>query len=618
MVLRRWFIILLWMLPLAATAQVEETVEQWMEETDDALAAGDMNDLLLQLQSQPVNINDTSAMASLPLITPFQLKALKYYILLHGQLLSLKELRFIPTFDSVTVAALAPYVTAAPYQPQRRWRLTDGRHSLVTGVGGTMEQADGYSNGKYEGDNLHALLCYNYNLYNHINLRLTLDKDPTEAWGRHNYYGYHLMMSDIGRLERLIIGRYNLQFGQGLALWTGFRPFNLTGASPLRFGAGVRQASAFYEEGYQEGIAARVRIGRGLRLSAFGSRNDGETLAGGHLDYRRGNLILGLTAAYILLDDSLQSREYVYNYHRFRGKQQLNTGMDATYQWRGMTLYGEVAIGENLAPAAIGGFQMKINGNNRFGASYRYYHPQYHNLYAQGYAIGSTQGEEGVSLDIESRLPFGISLLGSLDMHVFSTLRYANYTPSTGDWLRVQLGKSWGNISNTIRYTYRMKERNIPNLDSTLYLGEQTVRQQLQGEIKGSWGRWTVTTRAIGVTFDSENGSEQRGWLVNLAARYAHRHLQVSAAIAYFDVEDYYARIYLRESNIQYNWSMPALYGRGLRGHLLLRYRLNQHWGIAAKYTLTCLPGQESIGSGDARTTGPVRQTWFVQLRCSF
>ena len=142
MVLRRWLIVLLLLLPLTAGAQVEEALEQWVEETDDSQAAADLSDLLLQLQAHPVNLNDTLAVAQLPFITPFQFKALRNYILLHGQLMSHKELLFIPGFDSSTVALIEPFTTVAPYSPQKRLRLLDGRHNIVIGIGGTVEQAE--------------------------------------------------------------------------------------------------------------------------------------------------------------------------------------------------------------------------------------------------------------------------------------------------------------------------------------------------------------------------------------------------------------------------------------------------------------------------------------------
>lgn len=603
MVLRNWKIVLLTLfllLPMAGVAQVEEDLEQWVEETEETGAVADLNDLLIELQERPVNINDTHAVAALPFITPFQAKALSNYILLNGQLLSLKELRYVPGFDSNTVALLRLVAKAEPYHPQTTWHLKDGHHQVVTGIGGTVEQAQGYRNGRYEGDNLRAMLLYKYQLNNKIEVRLVADKDPTEAWGKSNYYGYHLMVTDVGRLKKLVVGRYSLQFGQGLTLWTGLRPFNLTGSTPLRYSGGVRAASAFYETGYQEGVAAKVDVGRGVYLTAFGSWLEEENMAGARIDYRHGNLAAGLTTVYSNNDS-------------------LHAGIDAVWQRGKTTLYGEVAVGTNGKPAAIGGVQIQADSRNRFGVSYRYYHPEYHNLHAQGYAIGGTQGEQGVTLSAESRLPLDLTLLVSLDAHRFPTLRYANYRPSTGNWLRMQLGRQWGqHISTTLRYSYRQKERNIPNYDSALYVGEETVREQLQGEVKGVMGQWTLSARGNYVRFDSEHGEPQQGWLAGLTARYTASKIQATAAVAWFDVDNYYARIYFSESNLQYFWSMPALNGRGLRAYTVVRWHLAQHLTIAAKYALTWLPGETSMGSGNSLTEGPLRQNWFLQLRSSF
>ena len=99
-----------------------------------------------------------------------------------------------------------------------------------------------------------------------------------------------------------------------------------------------------------------------------------------------------------------------------------------------------------------------------------------------------------------------------------------------------------------------------------------------------------------------------------MSARYTRRALQATAAAAWFDVDGYYARIYYNENHLQYAWSIPVLTGRGLRGYVLVRYTLGQ-LTLAAKYAILWHPGAEAIGSGDARTEGPVRQTWMVQLR---
>jgi hypothetical protein len=620
MVLKRWFILLmLAVAPVVLRAQSVEGLEDWVEETGDTWAAGEMSDQWQQLLAQPVNLNDSAAVADLFLLSPFQRQALRNYIVLHGQLLSHAELLFVPGFDSAMVALLQPVTVTTPYTPSRRLRLADGRHSLLGAVGGTVERAAGYSNGHYEGDGLRALMCYNYNLQDKVEVRLVADKDADEAWGHGNFVGYHLMVNDVGRLERLIVGRYNLQFGQGLTLWTGLRPFNLLGGAPLRYGSGVRPAVTFYEEGYQEGVAARIRLSRALRLSTFGSRTEGEWLGGGHVEWRRGGLAVGLTALATLLDSAAVPVERLYTEHAFRGSRLFNGGLDLMWQWRRMTLYGEGAVDGDGHLAAIGGVVVRADHRHRVGLTARWYDPDYHNLHAQGYAIGSTQGEHGVSLDAESRLPLNLVVLASVDLHRFPSLRYADYSPSTGEWLRLQLSRQWaGGITSTLRYAYRRKERNIPNIDSTFYLGENTVRQQWQCEVKAVRGPWTLTGRGVYALYDSEAATRQGGGLVSLAARYSLRHLQASAALAWFDVDGYYARIYISESNLQYAWNMPALYGRGWRGHAVLRYSVNERLQMAAKYALTWMPGEDSIGSGDSQTDGPCRQTWMLQLRWRF
>lgn len=619
MVLKRWLIVWVLQLPLMTMAQQEEPLEAWVEETGDTWAAGEMSDQWKQLLVHPVNLNDSAAVAELPLLTPFQRQALHNYIVLHGQLLSHKELLFVPGFDSTIVSLLNPVSVTEPYSPPHRWRLADGHHSLLTALGGTVEQAAGYRDGSYAGDNLRALLCYGYSLGGKIDLRLVADKDPGEAWGRGNFVGYHLLVTDVGRLERLIVGRYNLQFGQGLTLWTGLRPFNYVGSTPLRFGGGVRPAVAFYEEDWQEGIAARVRVGRGLRLSSFGSYANGECLGGGHLEWRRGNLIVGLTATYTALDSAVVVRDLPYTQHYFRGTQFFNGGVDAVWQWHRLMLYGEGAVDGDGHPAAIAGLLLDADSRLRLGVSARYYHPDYHNLHAQGYTFGSTQGEQGVSLDAESRLPWKLTGRMSLDVYRFASLRYADYSPSAGEWLRMQVERQWGGrFTATLRYASRRKERNVPNIDSTLYLGESTVRRQWQCEMKAVVGSWTLTARGIYALYDSEAAARQGGGLVSLAARYSRQRMQASAALAWFDVDGYYARIYISESNLQYAWSMPALYGRGWRSHAVVRYSVSEQLQVAAKYTLTYMSGAATIGSGSAQTDGPCRQTWMLQVRWNF
>lgn len=622
LLLRRVIILLLLALPLVATAQVDDAVEQWVEEHGSDGNVSEWSDLLLQLADNPVNLNDTIAVASLPFLSPFQVKALRNYILLYGQLLSIGELRMVPGFDSTIVAMILPLVKVEPYVQKKHHgigeMLRQGRHTLVTGLGGTVEQAKGYENGKYEGDNLRGLVCYRFNYDNRVVLQLSADKDPAEAWGKDNFHGYSLTLSNFGRMSKLVVGRYNLQFGQGVTMWTGFEPFSLIGDSPVRYAKGVKAASSFYEEGWQEGLATTLDLGRGFSLSAFGSRANEEWMGGGHVELRHGNLVLGVTVSASILDDSVRLRNYVYNQDYFRGDRAGALGVDVLWQRGRLLLLGEVATDAEGHPAGIGGMRLGLGSDNSIGIAVRHFDPCYHNLHTAAYSIGSrTANEQGVSLDGRFRLPLGITALASADVHRFPKVRYGCYAPSTGSKWQLQLGRAVGRQSEaTVRYMLRHQQRNVPGTSGKVI--ENTLRHQLQGRYLFNHGPWRFTTRVILTWFNTEASGNQHGWLASQEVRYSRGRWQTAVQAAWHDINGYYARIYLSESNLQYAFSIPMLQGRGLRASAVVRFDAARWLNLSFKYSLIARPGVDIIGSDNAATSGPVRQTWHLQLRWKF
>lgn len=608
---------------MAAAAQTDVSIEDWVDELGSEADASELSDLLLHFADHPVNLNDTASLASLPFLSPFQIRSLHNYILLYGQLLSVRELLMVPGFDSLFVSSIEPLVKAEPYEdqglPSVAEMLRRGHHTLVTGLGGTVEQAEGYSNGRYDGDNLRGLVCYRFSYGHQVSLQLSADKDPTEGWGGYFSCNFSLSLSDIGRLEHMVLGRYNLQFGQGVALWTGFAPFSVLGTPPVRYAKGIRAASPFAEEGWQQGVAATVRLARGLSLSAFGSRTDGEWMGGSHLTLRRGSFILGLTAAASLLDDSLQLRDYVYNQDRFRGDRTAVLGLDALWQSGRTLLFGEAATDAESHLAALGGARLSVGGGNSIGLTLRHYDARYHALHAAAYALSSTRNEQGISLDAQLQLPFRLTALLAADLHRYPSLRSSSYAPSSGAWLRLQLSRQLGSHAEaSLRYNHRLQQRNVPGSDSIAYRSEPTLRQQLQALFRLTHGPWRFTTRAILCRFDAEVSGSQHGWLLAQEARYSHGRWNGSLQAAWHNIDGYYSRITLSESSLQYAFSIPSLQGRGLRLAAVVRCDIGRCLNLSLKYTLTARPGADAIGSGDAATNGPLRQTWHLQARFAF
>lgn len=423
-------------------------LEQWAEQNDSETVPDDLIELLQDYHTDPINLNDThsTALLDLPFITEYQYEIIKAYVEQNGEMVSLSELYLLNGFDPATVRLLRHFVTVAPVEtiPKLSLKevLTRGRSNLVVVSRTTFPCAEGYADSSYLGSPYRFYIRYLYKYSDRVAFQLSADKDPGEAFGGgsnpsgFDYYGYYLMLNDFGILHRAIVGKYQLQFGQGLTLWSGFAPWMLSSKPFWRYGQGIKPASALCEYGYLNGAAATLGVSRHTELTLFYSfvRRDattntaldslgaattyyqslynsgyhrsetemakkdllGEHLAGGRLQYRRTHLMAGATATWLTFENAIVPASYVYNTFAFAGQHIANAGMDVSYRYRRLLLFGEVASSwsdstqammqrsDYLPIAAVVGTQLNINASSTFSLAYRYGSPLYHNLHACG------------------------------------------------------------------------------------------------------------------------------------------------------------------------------------------------------------------------------------------
>lgn len=610
--LRQFLLLLIFTLPLVAAAQVDlsSDVEQWLEDGGSATAGEQLADLVESLREKPVNINDTNdlRLQELGFLTPFQTLALKVYIQRYGRLSSLGELYFVAGFDSSSVRRLEPLVVVEP---------VDGRDLLnisnllsyphlhwLAGVTATVPEPDA-------DDPLRFYSRLRVDFSDKIQLQLSADRDPGEHWlSGDDFYSGHLMLNNLGHLHRFVAGRYNLQFGQGLALWTGFAPFSVVGQSPFRLAQGIRPASAFAESGYLQGVAATVGIVRGLEATAFYSSDDGNRLGGANVTYRAGGLKVGLTAAYLSLADSASPRNYPYNFYAFRGRDCQNVSLDAAWTWRNVLLFAEAAVDGDGSPAAIAGARFMAGSSTAFGIAGRHYASDYYAPFAAAAGLQSnTANEQGVRLDFCTELPTRTALLATADIARFPYLRYGAYSPTNGADIRLQVNQPIGpKVKLSVRYRHRLKERNGVVEPQPNYLTEQTIRRQWQADVTYSDGEWQTLTRVQYILFTCEMHDDVHGFLLAQDLRYRPRQspLSLVARVALFDAEAYDAAIYMSESDLAYNFGTQMLLHQGLRAYFVASYDLGPHVNISAKYAFTARASDDDI------------HTFKIMLRMNF
>lgn len=666
------------LMPYAWQSYLELLVEGGEDET-----AEELMELYETYREMPANVNDTLlSLRDFPFVSDLQRERLKAYVLLYGPLLSAEELYAINGFDSMTVELLRPLVTFKPIDTAQRATLkeilTHGHSNLVLGMGGTVEEARGYRDSIYEGDNLRLMWRYYFRYKDRVQLQLAGDKDPGEAFFAasqqkgFDFYGYSLMVNDIGKgrgayIQRLVLGQYHAQWGQGLTLWSGFGPRASWETGISRHSAGIRPNGAFTEYGYLRGAAVAIALPRHWSLSLAYSYVDrdatlprkeredtvqsiynsgyhrteteikkrnqlGEHLIGGHLEYRNSNLQIGLTGAATLLKKVIEPATYVYNDNAFRGNSNINVGLDAAYRHGRLLLFGEAAICANhafdsavanISPAAVVGGEFVFNNRHRASLLMRYYSPTYHNLHAIALGQSSTpQNEMGIGCHYQGRLPLGITAAGMADWFYFPHMKYLAYAPTHGQEYRLMLSRpvEWAKgLSVHVRYRYKEKGRNIT--PSTMvdgkYMLEQTYRHQVQGDIAYSSGAWRLVTRIGYAHYHGDETGADKGLLLYQDIQYRPQHipLTVAARVAWFDVDDYEARLYTVESDFIYQYNSAVFQNEGYRCYLVARYDITPHWNIGIKYGLTAYTDRDTFGSGYDLIDSNHRQQWRIQMR---
>ena len=533
----------------------------------------------------------------------------------------------------------------------------------MVGLNGTVERARGYQEGIYEGDPYRLYWRYRYRAGSHVQLQLSGDKDAGEALFAgsqsqgFDHYGFHLLLNDMGRLRRLIVGNYNLQFGQGVTLWTGFAPYSLPGLMDYRSARGITAASAFAEYGYLTGVAATVSLYAPWEVSLFyahtmldatvtstlaDSTMDGlpvvqsiyrsgyhrtetelkkrdqleEDVYGANVSYRGKNLRLGLTGYGMALSKYIQPGNYRYNYYYFSGHENANVGIDAAYRYRNVIAYGEASVSQNGHKAAITGFDYLYGANNRLGLSLHRYDAWYWNLHANALAVGSnTRNEDALMLTATNTLPLRLRMESSLAWARFPEMRSTAYSSSHAFDVRTRLSRPLGDdFSMALLYRYKRQDANVKE-DGDYWL-VPFHRHQCQVDFRCDVGDWHYGLRLAWVDYrlDSEHAN---GLLVHGDVRWKPVMLpvSVSARMSAFNVSDYDARIYAVENGLAFDNSGTFFYHRGIRCYAVVHYDLNRWIAFAFKYSITRYLDDSLFGTGyDALETNH-RQQWHLQMR---
>ncbi len=449
------------------------TQELFAEITSDQVPYEDLYETLLQYYQTPLNLNTATReqLRALLLLSEAQISALLTHRTATGELLSVYELQAVAGFDLRTIYRVAPFITvrSADVNGQRGplWQRikSEENNLLLLRYERVLQARKGYTpadtfqgrlTSRYLGSPDKLVLRYRVSHTRDFSLGFAAEKDAGEplAWGPGrrqfgaDYVSAHFVVQERGRLRTLALGDYQLQFGQGLLLSSGFAVGK--GAETIttlrRSSVGIRPYAALLENTFFRGAAATYQFTRRLAATAFGSykrvdanlqqRADSlavfdefssglqltglhrtateranrqrlaETVGGGNLEYssREGSFSAGLTAVGTHYGTPLLKRDEPYNLHEFRGQNNLSLGLHYSYAWRNLLLFGETARSSGGGVGTVNGLLASLAANVDAAVLVRHYAPDFHTLYGNALSENTRNiNETGLYLGLKVR-----------------------------------------------------------------------------------------------------------------------------------------------------------------------------------------------------------------------
>ncbi|MCC5915916.1 MAG: helix-hairpin-helix domain-containing protein [Cryomorphaceae bacterium] len=626
-------------------------------------------------REQKININtaDRMTLAEFPFLNAFQINNILQYIKKNGPLLAPYELMAIKAMDLETAKQLSEFIYFGSGSPKKiPWKkmFKYGRHNTLTRWQRVLNEQEGYkrrrvyeSTGEsqgthYLGDPNRFFARHRFTFSRHIQMGLTLEKDPGEPWQNpigFDFLSGHIAIMDVGHLKRLVVGDFQAQFGQGLALWSSmaFSKSAMT-LNSQRFSRGVYGYTGADENRFFRGTAATIQWGK-TTVSGFYSNkgfdasipsNDPEVrnglqwsglhrtptelanknsltiqTIGGNIQRDFGDFHLGITAVDHQLASPIVPPDQLYRQNQFRGSHSQNLSMD--YQWvlRGMQFFGEVAKNERGAWAQTHGVYVEVDQQLIFNLHHRNFSPQYDALFMApfGESHGKGNGERGTYLGFEWR-PFSKWVTHAYaDHYQFQWLRFQAGAPTKGvDYLWQTEYIHDKNTSVYFRLRWQNRDINGEN--------EQIIRP-LANESRGSarlhfshqLDRWVFASR-LEMSRRNYLEESQNGWLIFQDLRYHFLRVPLVLTMRYalFDTDGYAARIYAYEHDVLYAFSIPAYFSTGRRMYLLLKWKTGKKIDLWLRYANTHHHGTHTMGSGLNTIEGNNFHEIKVQCRLKF
>ena len=609
----------------AQNSKVTQITEDLLESVGENMSDdSDIQEILDDLEGfsqNPLKINLASRddLLRLHLLSEVQINNLIAYREKTGTIYSLYELSAVDEFTPDVMQKLEPFISFDILETQsgRKRSSTD----LFVRSNRTFYSAGQADQAKYEGSPERYYLRLKH-VSHGMEYGVVAEKDPGEAFFRRsNKQGFDYTNAfanfRLGHHDsRIYAGGYHVRFGQGLVAWQGFSMGKSAETTQVsRSDHGIKSYSSTDENQFFRGVAGRFNY-RNFTFYPFLSRHkldasldtlDGQPyfgafqtsgyhrtnseiagensleqfVGGGHVTYSHNQWSFGLTSVYTRFNAVMDRSDEPYNQFLPEGKDNLVAGFDWKGSFRKIFFFGEAAVGRNSGKALLTGAMMKPASNAELSVVYRNINKTYFSFFSNAFTESSrTNDEHGFYLGLKVFPASRWILWAYADFFQHQWLKYTTSAPSSGAEFLAQVSYSPSRRTGFyLRFFQEEKEQRL--ITESLRYNEQQLINRLRFNYNHDVTPQVSLKSRIEFSFYSKQSNEE-GILVyqDVAFKPLQKSFSMNGRFAFYSTDGYNSRLYAYENDLLYSFSVPALYGKGIRAY----FNFQQNFG--SKFTL--------------------------------
>lgn len=663
----------------------EQLVEQISSESDQEIDYDILFEDLLYYYRNPLNLNTATIeeLEKLRFINDFQIRELQNYIKYSGSMLSIYELKLLYNFSQKDIENILPFVTVneskSNYNNNISRILKYGKSEVFLRTQFYVQQQEGYSpitdslfllkpNSRFAGNKMKYYTKYKYHSGDKLFFGITCEKDAGEEFFKgsrkdgFDFYSAHLQINNIGKIKKINLGDYQVQFGQGLVAGTILGAGKSSYVMDInRKYQGIKKYSSTDENRFMRGVGTSISLGN-FTVTGFFSykfidgninqtdslmpeykevssfivggyhRTPGEnenrktiseTIAGTNVIWNYKNFRIGSTFLHYKYGAELVKNIKPYNMFEFQGSQNTNIGVDYKYYYRNFSFFGEEALSVNGGTAFLNGMIVKLAPQISLSVLHRDYSHDYQALYSGAFGESTkTANEKGLYFGTEIFPYKSLSLSGYFDTYSFDWLRYRINSPSQGQDFFVQTSYT---INKSVNFYFRYKSEtkfeniseDITGVKPVVPVNKNRFRFHINYILSD---RFVLKSRIETASYIKTGNEPEHGFMMFQDIGYKPERLSVSFnfRFAVFDAS-YNSRIYAYENDILYAYSVPAYFGRGIRTCFTLKYSpVKDFIDIWLRYSQFKYADREVISSGINEIQGNKQSEIKFQIRIRF